>query len=188
VALNIERESELCGECHRRDAVEQVNAKDGFIEHHEQYEELYQSKHITINCVTCHDPHQGVEQLRQAGAQTTRTTCENCHYEQAKYQVSAVHTGMQVACIDCHMPRVTKTAWGNAEQFTGDIRTHLMAIDPNQIGQFSEDGKSALSEIGLDFACRHCHVEGGTATVKTDEQLIERATGYHNQPETGAEQ
>lgn len=188
VAVQVERDSELCGVCHRRDAVEFVNAKDGFIEHHEQYEELYQSKHITINCVTCHDPHQGVEQLRQAGQQTTRTTCENCHYEQAKYQASAVHTGLGVACIDCHMPRVTKTAWGNPDKFTGDIRTHLMAIDPTQINQFTEDGKNSLSQIGLNFACRHCHVEGGTASVRTDAELIERAYGYHARPAAAAGQ
>jgi hypothetical protein len=80
------------------------------------------------------------------------------------------------------MPRVTKSAVGNAEKFTGDIRTHLMAIDPDQDGQFTEDGSEALSQLSLDFACRHCHVEGGTAAPKTDEELIERATGYHEQP------
>jgi len=48
-ALQVERDSELCGECHPRDPVEQVEAKDGFIDHHEQYEELFQGQHITIN-------------------------------------------------------------------------------------------------------------------------------------------
>jgi hypothetical protein len=57
-----------------------------------------------------------------------------------------------------------------------------MAIDPTQVGQFSEDGKTALSQISLDFACRGCHVEGGKASPKTDEQLIDKATGYHNPP------
>lgn len=178
MALLLERDGELCGECHRRDAVEAVNAKDGFIEHHEQYEELFQGKHVTINCVTCHDPHVGVYQLREAGKQTTRTTCENCHFQEAKVQ-SAVHAAMKVACIDCHMPKIVKTATGDARKFQGDIRTHLMAIDPEQIGQFSEDGKTSLSQVGLDFACRHCHVEGGKASPKTDEQLTEGATGYH---------
>jgi hypothetical protein len=82
------------------------------------------------------------------------------------------------------MPRVTKSAVGNAEKFTGDIRTHLMAIDPTQIGQFSEDGSEALSQLGLNFACRSCHVEGGTASTKTDEELIDKAYGYHDRPET----
>ena len=80
------------------------------------------------------------------------------------------------------MPRVTSSATRNADTFTGDIRTHLMAIDPEQIEQFSEDGSVALSQLGLNFVCRSCHVEGGSATPKTDEELIEKAVGYHEQP------
>jgi hypothetical protein len=77
------------------------------------------------------------------------------------------------------MPRVTKSAVGNKDLFTGDIRTHMMGIDPEQIGQFSENGKSALSQIGLNFACRNCHNKDGIASVKTDAQLIKAATDYH---------
>ncbi len=181
VRMNIDRDSELCGECHLRGSSEEVNASGGFIRHHEQYEELFQSKHITIDCVICHDPHTGVIQLRKTGEQTTRTQCENCHFKEAEHQNSQVHPAIGVQCIDCHMPRIVKSAVGDADKFTGDIRSHLMAIDPEQVGQFSEDGKTALSQISLDFACRHCHVDGGKATPKTDEQLIERATGYHSQ-------
>jgi hypothetical protein len=161
--------------------VEEVNASGGFIQHHEQYEELFQSKHAIIDCVQCHDPHAGVVQLRQAGEQTVRTTCENCHFANAKIQKNEIHLDLEVACIDCHMPRVTKSAVGDAEKFTGDIRTHMMAIDPTQVGQFNEEGTAALSQISLDFACRHCHVPGSSVEL-TDEQLIEGATGYHQQP------
>ena len=180
VRMEKDRDSELCGECHLRGGSEAVDASGGFIKHHEQYEELFQSKHLTLTCVTCHDPHVGVVQLRKAGEQTTRTQCENCHFKQAKHQESAVHP-MVADCIDCHMPRVTKSAVGNAEKFTGDIRTHLMAIDPDQTGQFSEDGSVALSQLSLDFACRSCHVEGGSATPKTDEELRDKADGYHDE-------
>ncbi len=185
VSMDVDRDSAMCGSCHLRGAPEAVDASGGFIKHHEQYEELFQSKHITVACVTCHDPHDGVIQLRKAedGTPTTRTLCENCHFDQAKYQDSDVHP-VVTACIDCHMPRVTKSAVGNAEMFTGDIRTHLMAIDPTQIGQFTEDGSKALSQLGLDFSCRGCHVEGGSATPKTDEELIDKAFGYHDRPET----
>ena len=86
---------------------------------------------------------------------------------------------MDVACIDCHMPRVTKSAVGNKAKFTGDIRTHMMGIDPTQIGQFTEDGNTALSQIGLNFACRHCHVKGGDFSPLSDAQLIRAATNYH---------
>ena len=79
------------------------------------------------------------------------------------------------------MPRVTKSAVGDAAKFTGDIRTHMMAIDPEQVGQFTEDGSEALSQIGLDFACKSCHVPD-SSLARTDEELIEPATNYHNQP------
>ncbi|MBI4771428.1 MAG: hypothetical protein HY784_13725, partial [Chloroflexi bacterium] len=181
VSMQIDRDAELCGACHRRGGITEVNARGGFIEHHEQYEELFQSKHITLDCVVCHDPHTGVVQLRQAGVQTTKTQCQNCHFQQAEFQDSLVHPTV-AQCIDCHMPRIAKSAWGDAAKFTGDIRIHLMAIDPNQVGQFSEDGSVSLSQISPDFACRGCHVEGGKATPKTDEQLKEKAQGYHTRP------
>lgn len=180
--MEVDRSAELCGKCHIRDAVEVVEASGGFIQHHEQYEEIFQSKHIALNCVTCHDPHMGVIQLREAQVQPVRTTCENCHFRQAQFQDSTVHPAIGVECIDCHMPRIVKNARGVPERFTGDIRAHLMAIDPYQVGQFSEDGKFSLSQISLDFACRSCHVEGGTASVKTDEELVEKAVDYHARP------
>jgi hypothetical protein len=182
VRLEVNRDAELCGECHRRGSVEAVNASGGFIQHHEQYEELFQSKHIVLDCNVCHDPHLGVVQLRREGKPTARTDCANCHYEQSKYQASTVHKAMEVECIDCHMPRVTKSAVGDAENFTGDIRTHMMGIDYEQLEQFSDDGKTALSQIGLNFACRNCHSEKGSASAKTDEQLIRRAFQYHARP------
>ncbi len=177
VDMKIDRDSEACGACHVRGDSDQVNASDGFIQHHEQYEELFQGKHITLDCVVCHDPHTGVIQLRKADVQTTKTACENCHFEKTQFLKNESHKA--VDCIDCHMPRVTKSALGDAAMFTGDIRTHLMAIDPNQVGQFSEDGTVALSQLSLDFACRSCHNANGAARVKTDEELIGMAVGYH---------
>jgi hypothetical protein len=117
VALKVERSSAACGECHVRGSVEAVNASGGFIRHHEQYEELFQSKHVVLDCVICHDPHDGVVALRRQDKPTTRTTCVNCHYEQGKYQASAAMVASGVECIDCHMPRVTKSAVGNAAKY-----------------------------------------------------------------------
>jgi hypothetical protein len=57
----------------------------------------------------------------------------------------------------------------------------MMAIDPNQVGQFSEDGKTSFSQISLDFACRHCHVQGLVLPM-TDEELKAAASGYHSPP------
>lgn len=188
IRMFIDRDAASCGQCHMRDVQEQVDAQDGFIQHHEQYEELFQSKHITLDCVVCHDPHSGVVQLRQANAPTTRTTCENCHWQQAQYQDNTVHQRMGLACVECHMPRIVKSAWGDPAKFTGDIRTHLMAIDPTQVEQFytvkDADGNEktySISQIGLNYACRHCH-GAGLASAKTDAELIEAASGYHDRP------
>jgi formate-dependent nitrite reductase cytochrome c552 subunit len=85
-----------------------------------------------------------------------------------------------VDCIECHMPRITKSAVGDADAFTGDIRTHFWAIDPEAISQFSEDGKTAISQVSLDFACKSCHRTGGTATAYSNAILKTEATGYHD--------
>jgi protein-arginine kinase activator protein McsA len=128
--------------------------------------------------VICHDPHTGVVQLRQAGEQTTRTTCANCHYEQAQVQNVAVHSAMQMTCETCHMPRLVKTAWGDAAKFTGDIRTHLMAIDSTLVATLDAEGKLTSGQIGLDWACRNCHTPD-SEMAKTDEELLGGAAGYH---------
>ncbi len=175
--MKVDRDAAACGDCHFRGIVEEVDSSGGLIKHHEQYEELFQSKHATIDCVQCHDPHVGVIQLREQDAEhTTRIQCENCHFKEEQNFNLEFHTS---ECIECHMPRVTKSAVGDPEKFTGDIRTHLMAIDPNQVDQFNADGSLALSQLGLNFACRHCHIEGGKASPKSDAELIDAATGIH---------
>lgn len=182
--MKVDRDAAACGQCHVRGDFTEVNASGGFIQHHEQYEELFQSKHVVIDCVICHDPHSGVVQLRQTGQQTTRTLCENCHFKQAQNQANERHQLLTIACVDCHMPRLVKNAVGDAAAFTGDIRTHLVAIDPTQIGQFSEDGTVALSQLSLDFACRACHLPNGDGRgrPKTDAELIQTAVNYHLLP------
>lgn len=178
IEMKVQRDSTACGDCHTREPMTSVHASDGFIEHNQQYAESFQSKHLTLNCVDCHDPHSGVVQPRQSEAQTTQTQCENCHFEQAKYQNNETHQTLKLECVECHMPLAVKSAWGEAESFIGDIRSHLMGIDATQIGQFSEDGLTSASQIGLDFACRHCH-GAGRGLPRTDDELIQAAVGYH---------
>ncbi len=178
VAMEIKRDSQECGSCHRRGDITSVNASDGFIQHHEQYEELFQGKHVVLDCVICHDPHTGVVQLRKTNQPTTQTQCANCHYNQVREQNVQRHIDLQVPCLECHMPKLVKSAWSSPALFTGDIRTHMMAIDPYQINQFSEDGSTALSQISLDFACRHCHIPN-SGLAKSDQELVEAAANYH---------
>ncbi len=184
INMKVEPEAEQCERCHRHPKDKIITAMDGFIVHDEQYQDLFQGKHIVLKCVDCHDPHKGVMQLREAQKSdttimTTRTQCEDCHFKEAQFQKNKVHTAMQLACTECHMPRIIKSAWEDPERFLGDIRTHLTVINPQQITQFSEDGITILPQIGLDFACRHCH-GAGMGTPKTDEELIKAAIDYHN--------
>jgi len=181
-ALPIDRDSELCGQCHIRDGVTEINASGGFIKHHEQYEEAFQSKKRgAMRCVDCHDPHETVKYAKGVGQ---KTDCESCHLAEEKYQKITDRTHAE--CIDCHMPRASKSALGDPERYTGDLRTHIFAINPDQIGQFTEDGSASLSYLGLDFACKSCHYDGGPASVETDEDLIDLAVGYHERDQIGS--
>ena len=186
VKPKITREAEMCGNCHSNGAKETVAASEGFVHSNQQYDELYQSKHLALKCTDCHDPHTGVAQLEQASLPTTRTTCENCHFKEAQYQKEP-HLSAGLACTECHMPRIGINAWGNADKFSGDTRTHLFAIDPNQIDQFvtvkegDQENTYSSSQVGLNYACRHCHVKG-VGFPKTDEQLTEMANGFHDKP------
>jgi hypothetical protein len=188
ITMKIERDPEMCGECHQRGEVNKVEASDGIVHNNAQYNELFQSKHLTLSCTTCHDPHAGVVQLNKAGLVPTRTTCENCHWQEARFQNNGMHKNMGLACVECHMPRMDMAAWSDPAKFSGDIRSHLMAIDPYQIEQYETitdtngvAAQYALSEIGLNFACRHCH-GAGMGTPKTDEELVNAAVGYHDRP------
>jgi len=188
----VDRDAELCGQCHTYGAAEDVDVVDGFVQSYQQYDELLHGQHMALDCVVCHDPHTGVTQNREAGLPATRTACENCHFEQAKYQ-SETHADIDrasvasgVACVDCHMPRIARSAWGDEGAFAADVRSHLMAIDPDQVGQFAESETGgtpvSASQVSLDFACRHCHAEGGSASPRTDDELRRTALGYHDRP------
>ncbi|NIA26104.1 MAG: hypothetical protein GWP04_11130 [Gammaproteobacteria bacterium] len=182
VAMKVDVSSQACTSCHRRGSTLTIDASKGFIKHHEQGEELLQTKHAALSCVTCHDPHTGVIALRQAGEDyAAKFPCATCHEDEANYQKSTVMSSF-VNCIDCHMPRIDKSAVGDAAAWTGDIRTHLFAIDPDLASQFSEDGSEANSAITLDWACKSCHRDGGSAAVKTDAELKQTAEGYHSEP------
>ncbi len=85
--------------------------------------------------------------------------------------------------MDCHMPPMGKSAVANAEQYTGDVRSHLFSINPDpEAPQFSEDGAFAMPYITLDYACKHCH-NGEFAGEKDLDELSEMAAGYHIPPQ-----
>jgi hypothetical protein len=186
VAMEIDRSSQLCGECHIRDSVSTIDASGGLTKYHEQAEELYASKHMALTCVACHDPHKSAlnadEDLNPS--QGIWNDCEDCHFQQASLQKPSIMANI-LACTDCHMPPMTKSAWGISETFTGDVTSHLFEInlDP-EAPQFSEDGSETFPYLTFSFACSSCHIDGATRAksglTKSVEELAEFASGYHN--------
>ena len=188
VALTIDRSAQLCGECHIRGGVDEINAKGGFTEHHEQAEEMYASKHFALSCVSCHDPHAS-SQYADAELNPNLSvwnTCQDCHFDKVKEQKSEAMATM-LDCKDCHMAPMAKSAWGDLDVLTGDIYSHLFAINPDpDAPQFSEDGSVTMPYLTVQYACQSCHIDGATRTdagVPRDmAELFEMAEGYHTAP------
>ncbi len=184
-ALKIDRTAQLCGECHIRGSVDEIDAKGGFTKHHEQAEELYASKHFAIGCVACHDPHASAlyadEEVNPDKG--IWNDCEDCHFNEAANQKSQTMVAVGVECTDCHMAPMAKSAQGNLDTYTGDIDSHLFGInvDPNA-PQFSEDGSVTMPYITIPYACQHCHIEGGGASARSVEELAAFAADYHARP------
>ena len=179
VNMILERDSALCRECHKYVSPAELEVKNGFIQHSDQLGDLSQSKHQILDCLTCHDPHSGVVQLQIEGQQTTRLLCQDCHFKQAQLQNNPKHIAIGIGCTQCHMPHLIKSGSANPQSFTGDMRTHVVAIDSRLISQFTEDGSLASGQISLDYACRHCH-----GTTRSDEELLTAANAYHEIPES----
>jgi hypothetical protein len=53
-----------------------------------------------------------------------------------------------------------------------------MSISPFQISQTGAAGNPVAAPISLDFACRQCHIQG-TASQKSDQELLDMAVDYH---------
>ncbi len=176
---------EACGRCHSRGDPFVIDAKGGFIKHHEQYEELIASRMSFMKCTDCHDPH--ASSLYHPD-EAIRMQCETCHFEEADaFQTSAIGSEMYAAgvrCIDCHMPYAAKSAvkW---EDYQGDIRSHLFAInvDP-EADMFNADSSQAVGYLTLQFTCQYCH-DGSSAhgepaaPPKTLQELAEAAPLVH---------
>lgn len=179
----VERDSETCGACHTYGSATVLEAADGFIHNYQQYDELFLSKKRVMDCADCHNPHQTT---REGRGISIRTSCETCHLESADYQ--KITDRRHAACVDCHMPYATKSAVGDVELFAADVRTHMMSINPRSMEQFDEDDGVTFANayLTIDFACKGCHNPEGRASERSDEELIEAATGYHDRDLAGS--
>ncbi|MBU2560243.1 hypothetical protein KKA03_05050, partial [archaeon] len=159
VAIVVDKTSELCGLCHIRGDTSKIPASGGFIQHHEQYQEIENGGMSSLTCDTCHDPHKAVHNgaTNTEGKPGIIKECEECHAENADALATSTMGKAGVLCNDCHMPKVTKSAIKVAE-FVGDVKTHIFRIDTSADAKmFTEDGKAANGYLTLDFACLGCH-------------------------------
>lgn len=85
------------------------------------------------------------------------------------------------------MPRITTSAVASIERFSGDMRTHIFAINPNAKSQFNKDGSASSPYVAVAYACKACHNELGRAPVLEDARLSDVAIGFHDRDLAGSE-
>ena len=177
----LDRSNQLCGECHTRDSATHIEAVDGFAQHNQQFDELYNSRHFALQCIACHDPHAS-SLYEDANVNPTvgiRQTCDTCHWQNI-YQNNDRH--FRLECVACHMPAAGQSALANPDIFSGDVNSHIFSINPDpDAPQFNEDGTQSMPYLTLNYACNHCH--GNFATAKDMQELADMAKGYHTPPE-----
>lgn len=154
--MQIVEEMQLCGGCHIRGEQDKIPASGGFIRHHEQFNEALRGPHNEGNdltCITCHDQHKSAK-----FKEGIKASCDSCHEDVGKAYAASTHGGFGVDCIECHMPRASKSATKMGE-FEGDVRTHIFRIATEADAKmFTEDGKYVAGDsVTLDFVCLHCH-------------------------------
>jgi hypothetical protein len=176
--ITVDQSDALCGRCHvRGDPQTTIPSSGGYIQHHEQYNELLASPHAgQAGCNDCHDPHIGVL-YGHAAAGGIVQDCQNCHSETLDHE--------PVSCESCHMPRATKSARA-VHLFEGDVRTHLFRINTNPL--MTKDsmlaGGTSTPYVTLDFACYSCHTDpvsgqGGGGEALTMAELASKASQIH---------
>jgi hypothetical protein len=89
--------------------------------------------------------------------------CAECHDDVAEKFAGTLHGRTEVECIECHMPKASKSAIAVAS-YTGDIRTHLFKIntdaDADMFQTIEEKGKKSTFAKGfvtLEYSCLSCH-------------------------------
>ncbi len=166
---------ENCANCHARGDPKMIDAADGLIRHHEQYEDLLASPHNELNCSRCHDPHKSTV-YQEGGYKGDASTCKFCHSSIGM----KINAKQEMACSSCHMPYVVKSAlatlvmFKKGSVFKGDIRTHIHRISTDsKSSMFTEDGKYVRVDnqnkayLTLDYACLTCHTEKDMEWART---------------------
>ncbi|KAB2881579.1 hypothetical protein F9K33_00565 [bacterium] len=185
IPMLIDRTNALCGKCHQRGGyTATVPVNKGFVEHHEQYNELKASPHSNLSCVTCHDPHKGLLYFRDNSNGNMKIECTSSGCHTGKIQ-NGPHAS--VDCAKCHMAYTGKSAIA-ANVHKGDISSHIFKINDTAvpkdsmftIGSMTGTGSIRLASgksagVTLDWACYSCHKDGnnvgGTGSTKSLSEL-----------------
>jgi hypothetical protein len=174
--------------------------------HHEQIEEIWSFDPDTLastrsgsflgthgDCSTCHNPHGSTVKKDEPGytgmpgVDSTKAACLTCH---GLFDPELRDGGMKgLECIDCHMPKLVRTAERYAPvgegPGTGDIRTHVFKINMGldqevPPPQFTEDKAFQYPYITTDYACRTCHNGVDYFAVPDDLLPAFGFTKFHN--------
>jgi hypothetical protein len=202
----VDRSSQACGRCHSRGGVngvapgpEIIEASGGYIRHHEQYDEIWNTRHRSLACVSCHNPHES------SFAGGVVAGCESCHWDRAfalRTTLPVLDDGINhpgfipsgashgafdddndeypsswraVECTECHMPNATRSARNIPDGNWADVSTHLFAItlfDPAPV----DDGGDGITFIDDD-----------AGAVQTPALTLEYACAGCHQPEDESE-
>ncbi len=181
IGMVVRRDRQQCEACHLPGTTEPIPTENGFIQHHDSYLEPFEGKKQIMDCVDCHNPH--TTTIHAERGASPANLCAECHFQPAQY--AKIDNFRHAACIDCHMPQMIQVAVANPEEFTGDFRTHLMAINPQAPRSLDNEGFFDAAYLGLDFSCRGCHNEERRGGDLPDAVLMAVATGYHDRDQAG---
>ncbi|MCB1761037.1 MAG: hypothetical protein KDI68_14800 [Gammaproteobacteria bacterium] len=110
--------------------------------HHQQYIDWTKSKHADshVDCISCHVVHElGNPMFHGKTKVQGDQLCISCHEQTSQVGAHSVHSFGN--CVNCHMPRIAKSAE------SGDIRSHVFVAIPPKM----------TIEIGIPNSCQTCH-------------------------------
>ena len=146
-----------------------------------------------MDCVTCHDPHEG---FRDKGPAYFNTTCQTCH-EPAALQAqmptpaARVQHAPEANCFSCHMPKVRADDAPHASFTDHKIRVvqndqiaGVTAAGSDLTPYFDGDGEGSLYE-GMAYVV-YGRQSGGQAALRRGADLL--ATALADMPDAGEAQ
>ncbi len=176
----ISRNEYLVNHTTREDAAQRDFWGDGVHSksHHQQGTDLLRSKKYVngkqiLSCHNCHDPHGKTEvrhQLRMEVRDAKNSLCASCHANvslkpHTQQKVGFEH-GMQIYCIDCHMPKTMQTGAGLGKGATrkdgknywvNDVTSHIFDVPRKDNKAVKGVDPAKAMPIAYTKGCGSCH-------------------------------